>query len=373
MKRALVFCLVLSVLVISVGAAYIPESVIRENRDGRQLIIKTFTISPSDDPETLIEEPFEQEGFFYSQISITKAENYHEESKTQTESVTIDTSTNNLSVILDTLPPSREYNHDGYSGILTLDHTSLKTEAAGYSSKSSTISDTKTIEGLDRNDPSYVPKTTVKNGVTLNLANVEWSIAGTSLSDGELVPTLYTAVATYTAKSSYRVATGYVTTATYIGNVVSKGVESITYTVTYLGTPIKVEEPAPPPPEDPKPQYGIYFISGGALLLLSAGIVFILLFRYNTNIYTLSEDMIEYDIIGKARLSRKRMSIDCKRFKTYPRDEVVIEVKAKTARKLFGKLVRVSLKEGLRTHRIEQYGSDNYWFTVFLNNEEDIT
>ena len=102
------------------------------------------------------------------------------------------------------------------------------------------MSEVKTIGQLDRNDMSYVPSTTVKNGRTLNLANVEWQVTGTDLVGEALVPSSYQAVATYSAKATYQAATGYVTTAEYTGEVTHEGVESITYVLTYLGTKVGI-------------------------------------------------------------------------------------------------------------------------------------
>ena len=105
---------------------------------------------------------------------------------------------------------------------------------------------TKTIGPLDRNDMSYVPATTVKNGVTLNLSNVEWQVIGAEVVGDMTAPCSYQAVATYSGKSYYKAATGYVTTANYMGEVAHEGVESVTYRVTYLG-----EEHEPAPSADP--------------------------------------------------------------------------------------------------------------------------
>lgn len=55
-----------------------------------------------------------------------------------------------------------------------------------------------------------------------------------------LVPAQYKAVATYAGRASYRAATGYVTTAKYIGDIVAEGIESVTYTVIYTGTPSSI-------------------------------------------------------------------------------------------------------------------------------------
>lgn len=108
--------------------------------------------------------------------------------------------------------------------------------AADYATKNYTVTETKTIGQLDRNDMSYVPATTIKNGRTLSLANVEWQVTGTDLVGEALMPSQYQAVATYSAKASYQAATGYVTTAEYVGDVTHEGVESVTYVLTYIGT-----------------------------------------------------------------------------------------------------------------------------------------
>ena len=83
---------------------------------------------------------------------------------------------------------------------------------------------------------SYVPATTIKDGVTLNLSNVDWQVIGTDLVGDTLSPASYQAVATYSGKSYHKVATGYVTSVDYVGEVTRSDVESVTYKVTYLGT-----------------------------------------------------------------------------------------------------------------------------------------
>ena len=82
---------------------------------------------------------------------------------------------------------------------------------------------------------SYIPATTVKDGVTLNLSNVDWQVIGTDLVGDTLAPASYQAVATYSGKSYHKVATGYITSADYVGEVTRSDVESVTYKVTYLG------------------------------------------------------------------------------------------------------------------------------------------
>ena len=236
MKRVLLCVLLTLSMSVSAFALEVPTDTVVQNLNGNQQAIKTFTIPANQDPQSLIEEPFELEGYLYTFADIVKEENMVDESKSHTETITLETDTDDLAKILDQLKPTIEYDDGVFCGTLALDHTSIHTEASGYATKSYTMSETKTIGQLDRNDMSYVPPTTVKNGRTLSLANVEWQVTGTDLVGETLMPSSYQAVATYSARASYQAATGYVTTAEYTGDVTHEGVESVTYVLTYLGT-----------------------------------------------------------------------------------------------------------------------------------------
>lgn len=235
MKKAIVCTLLTLSLSINAFALEVPTDTVVQNLNGSQQTIKTYTVSPEQDPETLIEEPFELEGFLYSFANIVKTDNAIEETKTHTETITVETEKNDLSLILEQLSPTIEYDDGSFRGTLALDHTSIVTEAAGYTTKSYTVTETKTIGQLDRNDMSYIPATTVKDGRTLALANVEWQVTGTDLVGDVLIPSSYQAVATYSGKAYYSAATGYVTTADYVGEVSRDGIESTTYVLTYIG------------------------------------------------------------------------------------------------------------------------------------------
>lgn len=220
---------------VSAFAMEVPTETIVQNLNGSQQVIKTYTIAPGVDPQTLIEEPFVLEGYLYTFADIVKADNHVEDSKNHTETVTVETTKKDLDVILEQLAPTLAYDDGAYAGTLALDHTSLRTEASGYTQKSYTVKDTKTIGPLDRNDMSYIPATTVKDGTTLKLSNVEWQVIGTDLVGEVLAPSSYQAIASYSTKAWYNAATGYVTTAEYVGEVTKSGIESVTYTLTYLG------------------------------------------------------------------------------------------------------------------------------------------
>lgn len=236
MKKVISCVLLMLVLTSNALALEVPTDTVVQNLNGSQQAIKTFTVSPEQDPAALIEEPFELEGYLYNFADIVKSENPVEETQIHTEVITVETTKDDLALILEQLKPTIEYDDGRFQGTLALDHTSLNTVAAGYATKNYTVTETKTIGQLDRNDMSYVPATTIKNGRTLSLANVEWQVTGTDLVGEALMPSQYQAVATYSAKASYQAATGYVTTAEYTGEITHEGVESVTYVLTYLGT-----------------------------------------------------------------------------------------------------------------------------------------
>ncbi len=251
MKKICLCLLLTAALTMSANALEVPTSTVVQNLNGSQQVVKTYTVSPEVDARTLIEEPFQLEGFLYTYADIVKEENLVSERQIHTETVTVETAKKNLDVILKELAPTMEYGDGTWAGTLALDHTSINTQAAGYTTGSSTVTATKTIGPLDRNDMSYVPATTVKNGVTLNLSSVEWQVIGAEVVGDMTAPCSYQAVATYTGKSYYSAATGYVTTANYVGEVTHEGVESVTYRVTYLGEEHQPESSPAPTEEQP--------------------------------------------------------------------------------------------------------------------------
>lgn len=277
--KKLCMCLLLALALAGTAQALeVPDQTVVQNLNGRQELIRTYTLALDEDPAALIEEPFEREGFLYTFSDVAKQENRAVQRRFHTETVTVKTSGRDLRTILVELPPTMEYEEDGWSGTLALDHTTLQTQAEGYTSKSQTLTETKTIGPVERNDMSHVPETTVKNGVTLDLAHVEWQTVATEAVDGALIPSAYQAVATYTGQNRYSVATGYVTTASYTGEVSREEIESVTYRLTYLGAEIAEPEPQ----EDVNDQHSGFFIGilpwiiGGTGAAAAAGVVIFL-------------------------------------------------------------------------------------------------
>ena len=356
----LVLVVAMSMTVGASAASYIPDDVTYQNINGQQLAIKSYTLLPDQDPADLYEEDFEHDGYLYSMSDIVKEEQHYQEENPHTEVVTVTTASKNLADILAELKPTIEFDDGTSRGTLALDHSTIKTEAAGYKSSSYTVTATKNYTGLDRNDSSYIDKTVVKNGKTLSLSNVTWSVESTALVGDELVPATYSAVATYSGTASSSVATGYITTAEYKGTIVSSGVSSILYTVTYLGTEIV-------PEEDGTPFSGgilVIAIFGGTILL--AALLFLgYMLRKNTTVYKATGKGNEYEKCGRLRLKTKDPELCIDRLKEVPDGVIAVEVDQSVAKKLFGKTIAIRCYDNTFEHTVGTV-SGQYWFKVDL-------
>lgn len=242
MKKLILATALIVSLTGNVLAAETPDAIVTQSINGTRQHIRTYTTPPDVDPSTLIEAPFKLGNYLYTYASTAKEENHFLDEKPFTDTVTVYTDSDALPDVLNALPPALEHDNGQYRGSLHLDHKSIHTEATGYTTQIRTYSETVTLPSLPSNDMSLIPATTVRDGITLVLDEVNWQVQTTSLLDDALIPTAYTATATYSAEVPYTVATGYITTAEYTGTIISSGVESVTYTITYLGSKIDADD-----------------------------------------------------------------------------------------------------------------------------------
>ncbi len=346
--KHLALCLTLILaLTVSGYASEVPDQLVVENLNGQQRMVKTYVLPPDADPETLKEPPFDYDGFTYTWAYTTKEEHTFLETKPVTQTVTVETAKKDLDAVLAQLAPTIPYDDGEFSGELALDHTTLSTVAAGYTTRRGSVSATKTIGPLDRNDMSYIPATTVKNGRTLSLVNVEWQVIGTDMVGDVLAPCSYQAVATYSAATSSQVATGYVTTAEYKGEVVAEGVEDVTYTVVYVGSEIVPAEPEPEPAERPAPSFALPLAILGTVLAVAllAGLsvlgVYFLRRRRNVFIYVPGDGPRDYKLIAKFRTEPEKPEVDIRDLDPYPESVIAVELKRSLAKKLVGQTFTV--------------------------------
>ena len=375
MKRLPQFALTVALaLSLSTGAlaAEVPDSIAVESLNSQQRMVKTYTLGPEADPSTLKEPSFDYEGYHYTWAYTTKEEEPYQESRKVTQTVTVETSSKDLSAILEQLAPTIPYDDGEFTGDLALDHTTLQTEAVGYTTKYSTTSETKVIGNLDRNDMSYVPATTVKNGKTLPLVNVEWQITGTDLVGETLLPSRYQAIATYSASSSYQAATGYVTMAEYTGEVTASGIDHVTYTVVYTGSKI-TPEPAPSGlfdaggPGSLLPLLGLLCLT----LALAGGGIFLFKRRKNVYIYIPGDQPRDYKLVAKFRVKPEQPEIDIAGTDLSQSLYAAVEIKHSLAKYLIGQIFTVHHAYGTHQYTVTQKsGAD--WHEFPLKEEEPL-
>ena len=121
MKKAILCIALTAALSTSAFALEVPSETVVQNLNGSQQVIKTYTLPPEGDPQELIEEPFVLEGYLYTFADIVKTENRADDTRAETETVTIETAKNDLSLILEQLAPTIDYDDGQYQGTLTLD------------------------------------------------------------------------------------------------------------------------------------------------------------------------------------------------------------------------------------------------------------
>ena len=124
-----------------------------------------------------------------------------EDVKSHTETVTVETSKDDLDVILEQLAPVIEYDDGLYSGTLSLDHTSLHTEATGYGGGVFGADDgvtpqaacTVVLRYLDLPEVTWDYSTACQTALELGLVTPEVT-AKAEISRGDLAVLLYRAL-----------------------------------------------------------------------------------------------------------------------------------------------------------------------------------
>lgn len=215
--------------------AFTPIYVEQTNIDGIEYYTKIFEV-PIDTPQSEVEEKeFIEKPFLFTHLTTTKSIKETNDTKHMIEEVFVESEGNNVDDVVKQLSSTREYNTDGYVGVLTLDVGSITTSVKGYSSKENNVSAVREYTNLDYADPSLIPQSIQEDGRTLPVTNINWVVTGTGLSGDSLVPIRHTAIATYGTTYSTQVIDGYMSNAKYMGEVSKTEGESMIYTLQYSG------------------------------------------------------------------------------------------------------------------------------------------
>ena len=97
--------------------------------EGKRIITRVYDLPPSEDPETLKEEPFELDGYAYEYQSMTKEEHSRESVEAVSQKVTLETESGEWEEIVPQLASTVPYtDEDGYKGDFFLRPPSIQTE-----------------------------------------------------------------------------------------------------------------------------------------------------------------------------------------------------------------------------------------------------
>ena len=136
---------------------------------------KVYQLSLSDDPSGIPTEDFVRNGRLYYLLDMTRKNEVGVDTKPHIETISQASDTNDMETILQQLNAELEVTtEDGYTGILHLDHTTVKVTADGYATKTQALSASRSYPNLSEADVSLIPKSIEERGNTLTLADVQW-------------------------------------------------------------------------------------------------------------------------------------------------------------------------------------------------------
>lgn len=205
-------------------SAVYPAEVRETEENGVHRIEKVYYLTRRDDPAAIPTGDFEREGRTYTLLDVLKNDQSETDSKNHIEVVTVNSSTDNMTEIIQQLEPALEVTtEDGYSGVLSPDYPGIQVEAAGYKTSSRTVTAARSYPNLSDADASLIPKTISDGGRTLTLADVKWQEAGG----------YYNASATYSGTATGKYATGYTVKVEYKGEVTRTRSDSVIYTAVF--------------------------------------------------------------------------------------------------------------------------------------------
>ena len=173
------------------GVSAYPAEVRASEENGVYRLEKVYYLTAKDDPATIPTADFEREGRTYTLLDLLKNDQTETDTREHIEVVTLESKTKDMTEILKMLEPKLEVKtEDGYEGVLSLDHTTIQVEAAGYGTSSRTVTAERTYPNLSDADVSLVPKSVNENGRTLTLADVSWrrSIPRTAMTFPFAIP-----------------------------------------------------------------------------------------------------------------------------------------------------------------------------------------
>lgn len=222
------------------GALLLPTETRYPIEDGEP-IYKVYDLASEEQIAEIPREDISYNGQIYRFSDVSAEAQTVTETREYTETVHRGTAlTSDPASILAVMEPTMDYtDEDGYSGVLTLDPTTLKVEPETYSSSKRTVTLTRTFPSMAEMDVALLPQTVTENGLTYSLTDCAWALAAAPDPYDVALPESYTATAVYTATRTIRYAKTYAFSVEYTGTLTherTEGYHCIAVFAPYVNT-----------------------------------------------------------------------------------------------------------------------------------------
>lgn len=353
--RIMLVCLMFVIMTTSTFAVtFEPTSTVITNESGDAYMIKIYTVSEEDSElfKTDIIQKFSEGGHSYSLDSIKQTGGNVVLNKEEIQIKIVETDTDDSIEILKQLPTTINYEEDGYVGELKINNNSILTTkvANGTYTKQYTVSENVSFSNFTPNDLYDVPKTKVKNGVTMKLLNVDWKVQTSEYVAGSQVPVYYSGIAHYAGIGTKVIESTakYSTSAEYKGNITKEETYPITYTIKYK-------------------QDSTGLVVGIFTTILITGIIALVMFfvfRKNVKIYNAKND--EYVLIDKRNINYSNPVINLSNLAQKSMSNMYKIILSKNAtKKLYGTKIKVVENSKTTNHLVNAYDTE-YSFEVII-------
>ena len=241
--KKLIMSIVAIVMLSSVvfAGTYLPSNSRQYKENNKEYVVKAYEVAETNENEferTLVNSY--KDGFkVYKLDNISKSGGTTTTSKEETQIKVVETDSDKIEDVLPLFPSEIEYTEDDeFFGSLTLDTSSIVTTKISDGSyyKRYNVTDFVEYRNYSKNDMDKIPKTRVKNGVTLYLVSVDWKVQNTEMVGSSQIPVSYIATAYYKGTGSQKVAgqAKYTSSATYKGIIEKTEIKPLEYEVSYV-------------------------------------------------------------------------------------------------------------------------------------------
>lgn len=340
--------------------------------NGKLLVTKIYELPAEIDRKDVIKQSYIEGDYEYVKIDIEETDIKDIDKIDISDTKTISTNTSNRNSVLGLFEYTLSYlDDDGYSGELQRQDDTLSIVTTSTTTKWYTLNDTKYYYRLPNKDISNINKSISKDGITLNLIDIEWintNNDNVNSNADTAVGSLYTCKADYSGKYSKKIATGFSATVNYSGYAEKEVVIGKLVKVKYLGE--KIPEPETIPMIELQPAIKVKkfnplpVVAGTTASGGLVGIILFMFFKKNVHIYNMQSG--KYELIGKQRIKNINPNIDITPFESKITTNMFKIVIAKSlANSLVGKDITVSLKDRQIHHTVLSSGVD-YVFDIVI-------